>query len=81
MQIATLGLNTVPSHDVEEDLFSQVKSMRNEGVPVTRNSLRMMALAVVGERGVEDFVASETLLSNLCHRFSLNLRVATRQCQ
>ena len=59
-RLRPLGVNNVLSQSVEEDLYSQTRSTRNEGIPVTKNSLKMMALAVASEQGIENFAASDT---------------------
>ncbi|KAF0683921.1 hypothetical protein As57867_002867, partial [Aphanomyces stellatus] len=78
-----LGMATTLPRDSEEQLAQWVHSMRSDGVPVTREMLKIMALETAIDLGLDDnmFAASSSWINGFKRRFGLSSRVRTRTGQ
>ena len=75
------GVTAVLPRSIEENLFLWVCSLRQEGIPVARNLVRMQALSLAAEMEIIDFRASYNWLNGFLSRFHLSMRMGTKKAQ
>ncbi|OWZ10226.1 hypothetical protein PHMEG_00016951 [Phytophthora megakarya] len=77
------GTATVLSPRAEEELILWINSLRKDGAPVSRTTLKLKAKDVAAEEGLseEQFAASPSWMQLFMQRKRMSLRTKTRQGQ
>jgi hypothetical protein len=74
-------VGTVLSVEAEREIVEWINALRKEGVPVSAFMLKIQALQVSEEHGVEGFAASWSWRQRFRKRHGMSIRARTRQGQ
>ncbi|RLN72332.1 hypothetical protein BBJ28_00026668 [Nothophytophthora sp. Chile5] len=80
-KLREVGMGTILTSEQEGEIVLWINDLRGEGVPVSTRMLKMKALEVAMEAGVQQFSASSCWIEGFKGRHRLGIRAATRQGQ